>query len=175
MKTKNMVRIAVFAALLCAISPFVIPVGPVPLSLCTFVIYLAGGVLGKKQATVAVAAYILLGAFGLPVFSGFSGGFGKLFGPTGGYIIGYLPLAFLSGLFISEERASSLRCAAGMLIGTVVLYTFGTAWFVLQTSTSVPAALALCVFPFLPGDAAKILASAIFAPIISQRVSRLRA
>lgn len=175
MKTRGMVRTAVFAALLCAVAPVAIPLGPVPFTLATFVIYMSGGVLGRRRACVAVAVYILLGAFGLPVFSGFSGGFGKLFGPTGGYIIGYLPLAFMSGVFLNGKTSTPWRLALGMLIGTVVLYAFGTAWFVLQTSTPIAASLSLCVLPFLPVDAAKIAVSAACAPVIRSRVAWLQA
>ena len=175
MKTNNLVRAAVFAAMLCAAAPIAVNIGPIPLTFGTFIIYMAGGVLGKKLASVAVAVYILLGAFGLPVFSGFSGGFGKLFGPTGGYIIGYIPLAYLSGLFIDGENAAIRRGALGMVIGTVVLYAFGTAWFMLQMSKPLLPALTACVLPFLPGDAAKIIVSALCSPVIRRRVMRLRA
>lgn len=170
MKTYNMVRIAVFAAMLCAVAPFSVMLGPVPITFGTLIIYMAGGVLGKKPATVAVAVYILLGAFGLPVFSGFSGGFGKLFGVTGGYIIGYIPLAYISGYFSYDNKS---RNAFGMILGTIVLYIFGTAWFVIQTSTPVFSSLALCVLPFLPGDALKIAASAVLSPMIRRRITRV--
>ena len=84
-------RIAIMAALLCVASPWSIPVGPIPISLATFVVYLIGIVLGWLDGTIAVAVYLLLGAIGLPVFSGGAGGFQKLIGATGGYLIGYLP------------------------------------------------------------------------------------
>ncbi len=174
MKTYNLVRTALFAAMLCALAPITVPVGPVPITLGTLIVYLAGGVIGSRRATVAIVVYILLGTFGLPVFSGFSGGFGKLLGPTGGYIIGYIPLAYLSGIFIGGGM-SVPRYILGMVFGTAVLYAFGTAWFALQTSTSALSALAICVLPFLPGDAVKIAASALCAPVILRRVSRLSA
>ena len=175
MKTSNMVRTAVFAAMLCAAAPLAIHVGPIPLTFATLVIYMAAGVLGKRLACVAVAVYILLGAFGLPVFSGFSGGFGRLFGSTGGYIIGYIPLAYLSGMFVDGDNAAVARGALGMVIGTVVLYAFGTAWFMLQSSVSLVPALSMCVLPFLPGDAAKIVFSALCAPVVRRRVKKLSA
>ena len=179
MKTYNLVRTAVFAAMLCAVAPLAIYIGPIPLTFATFVIYMAGGVLGKKQAAVAVAVYILLGAFGLPVFSGFSGGFGRVVGPTGGYLVGYIPLAYLSGLFTENEtapvRRGAVRGGLGMILGTVALYVLGTAWFMIYNRTPLIPALSACVLPFLPGDAAKIAASALLAPIIRRRVGRLSA
>ena len=175
MKTYNLVRTAVFVAMLCAAAPLAVYVGPIPLTFGTLIIYMAGGVLGKKLASVAVAVYILLGAFGLPVFSGFSGGFGRLFGPTGGYLIGYIPLAYLSGLFVDGDHAAVRRGALGMVLGTVVLYAFGTAWYMMQSSVSLVPALTACVLPFLPGDAAKIAVSAVCAPVIRRRVNKLSA
>ena len=86
------------AALLCVAGPLSLPVGPVPLSLATFAVYLAGAVLGWKRGTAAVALYLLIGLCGLPVFSGFSGGFQKLAGVTGGYLVGYLFCALITGL-----------------------------------------------------------------------------
>ena len=98
MKVKDMTLTAVMAALVCIAGPLTVPAGPIPLSLATFAVYLAGAVLGKKRGTLSVALYLLIGIIGVPVFSGFSGGFQKLAGVTGGYLAGYLPCAFLSGL-----------------------------------------------------------------------------
>ena len=180
MKTSDMVRTAVFAAMLCAAAPFAVYIGPIPLTFGTLIIYMAGGVLGKKLAAVAVSVYILLGAFGLPVFSGFSSGFGRLIGPTGGYLIGYIPLAYLSGILLDGDGellhgAQVRRGAVGMVLGTVVLYAFGTAWFMIYMSSSLVAALSACVLPFLPGDAAKIAVSALCAPVIRRRVKKISA
>ena len=105
MKVKDMTITAVMAALICIAGPLVVPVGPVPLSLATFAVYLAGAVLGKKRGTIAAGLYLVIGIIGVPVFSGFSGGFQKLAGVTGGYLVGYLPCAFLAGL--GAERAES--------------------------------------------------------------------
>ena len=98
MKTRDMTLIAVMAALICVAGPLTIPAGPIPLSLATFAVYMAGSVLGKKRGTIAVALYLMIGIIGVPVFSGFSGGFQKLAGVTGGYLVGYLPCAYLSGV-----------------------------------------------------------------------------
>ena len=156
---------AVMAALICIAGPLVVPVGPVPLSLATFAVYLAGAVLGKKRGTIAVGLYLLIGIIGVPVFSGFSGGFQKLAGVTGGYLAGYLPCAFLSGLGAERAEKSGRKWLLPALAaaGTAALYALGTAWFMIQTGNTVGAALGLCVVPFLPGDAVKIIAASLLA------------
>ena len=165
MKTKDMTLTAVAAALICVAGPMVIPVGPVPLSLATFAVYLAGAVTGKKYGTTAVGLYLLIGIIGVPVFSGFSGGFQKLAGVTGGYLAGYLPCVFLAGLGAerAEKEGRKWILPAMMILGTAILYVIGTAWFMIQTGNALGAALGLCVLPFLPGDAAKIAAAAVLA------------
>ena len=154
MKVKDMTLTAVMAALICIAGPLTIAAGPVPLSLATFAVMLAGTVLGKKWGTVA-GLYLLIGIIGIPVFSGFSGGFQKLAGVTGGYLVGYLPCAFLAGLGAerAEREERKWILPAMMVLGTAVLYTVGTAWFMIQTGNGLGAALGLCVLPFLPGDA----------------------
>lgn len=153
---------ALLAAIVCVLAPWTIPVGPVPISLATLGVYLACCVIDCKHGVVATLAYVLLGAIGVPVFSGGRGGFGVLAGPTGGYIVGYVFLAFVSGLLIDlfgrEKRVWVYPLA--MIAGTVALYAFGTAWFMISTgSSSLGAALLTCVVPFLAGDGIKIAAA----------------
>jgi len=168
MKTREMTLIAVMAALLCIVGPLSISIGPIPLSLATFAVYLSGAVLGWKKGTAAVAIYLLIGMTGLPVFSGFSGGLQKLAGVTGGYLIGYLPCAWITGLAVPDSNSSApvrpWALPLAMILGTAVLYIIGTAWFMLQTANPLPAALGMCVLPFLPGDAVKIIAATLIAP-----------
>ena len=161
MKIKDMTLTAVMAALICIAGPLTIAAGPVPLSLATFAVYLAGAILGKKRGTVAVALYLVIGIIGVPVFSGFSGGFQKLAGVTGGYLIGYLPCAFLAGLGAerAEKEGRKWLLPAMMVVGTLVLYVIGTAWFMIQSSNALIPSLGMCVLPFLPGDAVKIAAA----------------
>ena len=94
---------AVMAAVLSVVSPFSISIGPIPLSLCTLIIYMNAYILGWKRGTVATLVYVLLGAVGMPVFNGFSAGLGVVAGPTGGYIVGYVPLALICGLAVSPR------------------------------------------------------------------------
>ena len=141
MKVKDMTLTAVMAALICIAGPLTIAAGPVPLSLATFAVMLAGTVLGKKWGTAAAGLYLLIGIIGIPVFSGFSGGFQKLAGVTGGYLIGYLPCAFLAGLGAERAERENRKwfLPVMMVIGTAVLYAIGTAWFMIQTGNSLGA------------------------------------
>ena len=161
---RSMVFTALFAAVICVLAPFSITVGPVPLTFATLAIYLASATLGWKSGTVAVLVYLALGAVGLPVFSGFTGGLQKIAGATGGYLVGYLPLALTVGLVVKATKNKIWGYALGMVIGTVLLYTCGTVWFMYIMESSLASALALCVVPFLIGDAIKIIIVCIVAP-----------
>jgi len=176
-KTTYMALCGLFAAMMAICSLISIPLGftPVPVNLATLGMFLAGGLLGKKHGTIAIAVFVLVGAVGIPVFSEFRGGFSVLAGPTGGYIIGYILGAFLVGLLIEKLLAGRsprpvegmtrtrelLSCAAAMVAGLIACYLLGAIWFIFTTHTGIWAALISCVFPFLPGDALKIIAGAI--------------
>ena len=177
MKTKDMTLIAVMAALICVAGPLSLPIGPVPISLATFAVYLAGAVLGWKRGTLAVAIYLLIGLVGVPVFSGFSGGVQKLIGVTGGYLVGYLPCALITGLGVREADAGREQpkwtLPLYMVIGTAVLYIIGTAWFMIQTGNTLGASMGMCVVPFLPGDAIKIIAATLLAWPIRNAIGKI--
>lgn len=174
---KSMVLMALFAALTCVLAPLSIPIGPVPISLTNLVIYFSLYVLGWQRATITYLVYLLLGLVGLPVFSGFEGGVGKLAGPTGGYLIGFIFMAVISGLFVKmkedEVILNRVLGIAGMILGTLVAYAFGTAWFCYSTGTGLSAALALCVIPFIPGDLVKIIVAAVVAPTVAKQIRKL--
>ena len=167
-----MVFTALFAAMLAAVAPFSVDVGPVPHTFATFVIYLAAIVLGARRGVLSVLIYILLGGFGLPVFSRFQGGFHVIAGVTGGFIIGYVPLAFAVGIFADKFSGSILAYALGIVIGTILLYTVGVIWFMYLTGNTLVAALAICVLPFLPGDAVKAIAACAIAPKLRKALQK---
>ena len=169
---RDMVFAALFAAVLCAVAPFSFFIGPIPLSLATLVVYLAAGALDWKLSVLSVTLYVLMGAIGLPVFTGFEGGFHKIVGVTGGYIIGYIPCTMTIGATLKTFGKKLWSYAFGMVIGTILLYTCGTAWFMLQTGSSLIASLALCVTPFLLGDTLKIVLACITAPRLRSAMSR---
>ncbi|MDR0818506.1 MAG: biotin transporter BioY [Oscillospiraceae bacterium] len=167
---QNITKTAVFAALICVVAPFSVPIGAIPISLATLAVYLAAGTLGKKLGTLAVAVYILIGAVGLPVFSGFGSGLPKLLGVTGGFIVGYIPLAFITGCF----SGSNVLRPIGMVLGTIALYALGTIWFMLTTNSGVVYSLTVCVLPFLLGDAAKIVIASALSPALTAALSKLK-
>lgn len=167
-----MTATAILSAVLAVISPFALFLGPVPISLCTLLLYLSGYLVGWKHSVLATLLYLLLGMAGLPVFSGFSGGLGKVLGPTGGYLLGYLTVSFCSGFFIQRFPTQRLFHFVGMALGTAALYGLGTIWFCIQAGQSLSAAIALCVVPFLPGDLGKIAAALVLGPLLRRRLTQ---
>lgn len=168
-RTYAMAVTALMTAVICIVAPLSIPIGPVPISLTNFAIYLSLYILGWKKGTVSYLLYLLLGLAGLPVFSGFSGGIAKLAGPTGGYIIGFIPMAIIAGIIIEKNHQKWLHFA-GMIVGTAICYAFGTLWFCLSSGSEVVAALSICVIPFIPGDLIKMILAIMIAPGIRKQL-----
>ena len=162
---------ALSTALIAVFAQVQVPLpGLVPISLATFAVMMAGLLLGWKYGLLAVAVYVHLGAVGVPVFAGLKGGLGALSGPTGGYIIGYLPYAALAGL-PNQKLQDSFWGRCGLLaLGTLACYLLGTAWFVHATGRTAAESMALCVLPFLPGDAAKMLLASFLAPRLRKTI-----
>ena len=173
-KTKQMTFTALATAVICILSPFTIqiPISPVPISLTIFAIYIAVYAVGMKWGLAATALYILIGLVGLPVFSGFSGGAGKLLGPTGGYIIGYLFVALISGFFI-DRWDKPVWHALGMLLGTAICYLFGTLWLSKTAGMDIKAALSAGVIPFIPADVVKLIAAMFTGPRLRRALSKI--
>ncbi len=169
--TKDMTYCALLAAVICVLSPFTIAIGPVPLSLATFSVYLTATITGAKRSFISTLIYLLLGLAGLPVFSGGAGGLSKFAGPTGGYLIGYLFIAIIGGLFADKTNKIYL-IIIGMIIGTAVLYAFGTAWFVKVTESDLSYALSVCVLPFLLPDLVKILVATFAGSMIKSALKK---
>lgn len=160
MKTIDMVYVAMFAVLMAICSWISIPM-TIPFTLQTFGVFLAVGVLGGKRGSLAVFIFILLGAIGIPVFAGFSGGVGVLLGSTGGYIIGFIFSALLMWLIEALFGRKLWVLGISMVLGLIVCYAFGTAWFMVVYSQSSGAiglvtALGWCVFPYIIPDIVKI-------------------
>lgn len=158
LKTGQMTLIGLMTAVICILAPFsvVLPFSPIPISLGTFAIYLASMVLGRRQGFLCVILYLLLGFAGLPVFTGFTAGAGKLLGPTGGYMIGYLFMALICGHFADKWNNCIPLNLLGILLGTIVCYAFGTIWLAIQSDLSFISSLSVGVLPFIPGDFIKI-------------------
>lgn len=170
-KTIDIVYIALSAALITICSWISIPLA-VPVTLQTMGVCLVSALFGAKRGTLGVLAYILLGAIGVPVFTGFKGGVGALLGSTGGYILGFLFTAVIVGI-AADKSAKPAVLVAAMILGVLVLYTFGTAWFaVVYARTNDHASLATilgwCVVPFIIPDAVKIA----LATLLASRLKR---
>lgn len=159
-RTRVLVYIALFAVCIAICAWISVPT-TVPFTLQTFGIFLALGLLGGKRGTAAIALYILLGAVGIPVFAGFKAGIGALLGTTGGYILGFLMSGLVYWLVTSLAGNRTWAVALGMVLGLLVCYAFGTAWFMTvyartKGAVSLSAALGWCVLPFLLPDGLKI-------------------
>ena len=148
---RDLATVGICAAVLCAVSPVSIPIGSVSLSLTTLVILVSAGVLGTWRSTAAVFVYLLLGCVGLPVFSGFTGGFGRLLGPTGGFLAGYLLFSIIAG--IGKGRVIP------MILATLLLYLCGTVWYTVYAEVPVLTAVGVCVIPYILPDGLKIAAA----------------
>lgn len=172
LSVSEMTLVALMTALICIAAPFTIPVGAIPISLATFILYFETFILGWKKGCISCMLYIMIGFTGIPVFSGFSGGVGKLFGPTGGYLFGYLLLVWITGWFLERFSGKKLFYLIGMILGTIACYVVGTIWFIHVTGTDLFGAVMTCILPFLPGDLLKIIASAVAAPVVRGRLVR---
>lgn len=159
-KTYDLVYVSMFTVLIAICSWISIPAA-VPFTLQTLGVFLAVGILGGKRGTMAVLVYILLGAIGIPVFAGFSGGIGVLTGTTGGYIVGFLASALVMwGMERAFGKGKKIQIFS-MLLGLLACYAVGTLWFMVvythQTGeVGILAVLGWCVFPFIIPDLLKI-------------------
>lgn len=169
-KVLDLVYIAIGAALIAICSWISIPTA-VPFTLQTFAVFFVLLLLGGERGTIATLVYILLGAIGVPVFAGFSGGIGVLFGSTGGYIIGFLFVGFIYMLFTKFFKKSLVIKILALVLGLTVCYAFGTVWFMhvyMQSNGEIGllAVLGWCVFPFIIPDLLKMA----LAVVISKRI-----
>ena len=168
--TYQMAVTALMAAVMCVLGPLTVPIGAVPISLANFVICLTAWLLGPKFGTLSVAVYLCIGLIGVPVFSGYGAGLAKLAGPTGGYLVGYLLLALIGGLFIEKSNGNPAVSGIGLVLGDAACYVLGTAWFVFQMQCELGYALSVCVYPFIALDLAKIVVSCIVGALLRKRL-----
>jgi biotin transport system substrate-specific component len=156
----NQLRMTAYAALLAALTAvgayIAIPIGPVPIVLQNFFVLLTGLLLGSRWGLASVAVYVLAGAVGLPVFAGGSGGIGRLVGPTGGYLVGYLPAVWVVGWVAERKGNQVLLDVVAMIGGMALVYLMGVSWLKIITGMTAAKAMAVGMYPFLPGDALKI-------------------
>lgn len=170
-KIKDIAIISVAAAMICVVSPVSIPIGDIPISLATFIIYLIAAIIGPKKGTISVLVYILVGIIGIPVFSNYRAGISVIVGVTGGYIVGYIPLALLTGIFTYKFKNKIWMYPIGMILGTIVCYFIGTVWYMFNTNNNLISSLLVCVVPFLLFDLIKIVLSSVLAYLINKKLS----
>ncbi len=159
-KTERITLTAMMTALIVICTWVSVPT-TVSFTMQTFAIFVASGVLGMKYGTLSVLAYIGLGVAGFPVFSNFTGGLGALLGTTGGYIIGFIFLAMMVGYSAEKFSKNYPALFASMALGTIICYSFGTAWFMFVYMNTTGAVglmtvLSWCVFPFIIPDLVKM-------------------
>jgi biotin transport system substrate-specific component len=173
-KTANLTMIGLMTAVLCLMGPLslVIPISPVPISLTNLAIYLTVILLGMKRGTIVTLVYLLIGFVGVPVFSAFTGGPGKLIGPTGGYLIGFIFLALIAGYAVDRFPGKIGWTVLGMVGGTLILYGLGTAWLAYSAGMTFSQALFAGVIPFILGDAIKIAFAIVLGFPIKKRLHR---
>ena len=156
-----------FALVTTLFAQLAVNIGPVPITGQTFAVLLAGALLGSKRGALSQLTYVAMGAMGAPIFANWLGGPAIIAGPTGGYLVGFIPAAFAVGYLAEhgwDRRVWSTALA--MLVGSVVLYTFGLSWLWVWMSRYTPgeAVLAAGLTPFLAGDAIKIALAAVALP-----------
>lgn len=170
MKAQKIALTGILAAIICLLAPLSIPAGTIPISLATFAVYITACTVNIKHSVSAVIIYILLGAAGLPVFSAFRGGFNMLIGITGGYLFGYIPCALIIGLLTGKYESKKYIYPVSIILGSAVCYSIGTIWYMLQTKSSFYAAFAVCVLPFIIGEAIKIFAASAIGFTLRKRL-----
>lgn len=155
-KTAVLCRYAVCLALMtvCAQIAIPLPFSPVPVTLATLMIFVIGGVMGPMHGALCIAVYTIMGLIGVPVFAGFNS-FSALTGPTGGFIIGYIPMAAITGFFVQKTKNKGLNII-GMIIGLTVCYLCGALWYMHIVNVGFTASILATVIPFIFADACKI-------------------
>jgi len=177
MDKSGQLRMTVYSSLMAALTAagayIAIPIGPVPVVLQNMFVLLTGILLGRRWGLASIAVYLLAGACGLPVFAGGLGGIGRFVGPTGGYLIGYLPAVFVVGLISDHTRANVVWDIAAMACGVVVIYAFGVSWLKVLMDLTWFNAVVVGMNPvFLIADALKVIGAAAIAGAIRPVIHR---
>jgi len=175
-QTQTTAYIALFVALTAICSWIMIP-SPIPFTLQTFAVCLSCILLGGRNGSITIIAYIVLGAVGLPVFSGFRGGLGALLGPTGGYILGFIFSALVIWLITSLFGKSLYVYILSTIPALLICYAFGTAWYVLVYTKSTEtisfiSVLSLCVIPYIIPDIIKICLAVSLGSSLKKRLPK---
>ena len=156
LSTRDLCIIAIFTAIIAALAQISVPTPyGISMTMQTFAIPLAGIVAGAKRGAIATLIYIFLGAIGIPVFAGFTGGMGIVFGMSGGFILSFPVLALIAG--IAESKNNKVWLVSGLFIGAVINFLCGMIWFSVVTSSNLRTAFMLSALPFIPTEIIKIV------------------
>jgi biotin transport system substrate-specific component len=168
---KGMVYASLFGAATAAAAYLSVPMFPVPFTLQTLVLLLSAAFLGARLGALSQVIYLLLGIMGLPVFAGGKAGLGVVMGPSGGYLLGFIPAAVVVGLLLSARENPGFGWhALSMAAGTLVVYVLGVLQLSVVAHLSAEKAIAAGALPFLPGDALKIVAAAVLSGRLKRAV-----
>lgn len=151
LRIQDLCMIGLVTALICVVAPLSIPLPlGVPMTMQTFIITLAAIILGAKRGATATLLYILLGAFGLPIFSNFTGGWQSIIGPTGGFLISFPLMAYIIGFASNLRTKKKWALPIGIAVGTIINFIFGIVMFCIITENDFLVGLTTCVLPFIP-------------------------
>lgn len=182
--TKKLILTGMFTAIISVMSQITIPIQPIPFSLSLLAIFLTGMLLEPKYAFLATLSYILLGAFGLPVFAGLKGGVHVVTGMTGGFIMAYPIMAFVTAIsYQLSKKVKSLSYiknmsrlaipALGMIISLFICYLIGSLWFTYVSGSTIAYALTVCVYPFIAFDLLKIALAISFGLVLRKVIDKI--
>lgn len=173
-KLRMMLTAALFAAIIGIFAQITIPLPFVPITGQTLAVGLAATILGSRYGSLSALLYMLIGAVGLPVFSGMSGGMGVIFGPTGGYIISFIFSAFLIGWYIEKTKATVVHAFIANIIGMIINLAFGTAWLKVFAELGWAEAFAAGFAPFIIGGIVKAFLASWVGIQVRSRLSSAR-
>jgi biotin transport system substrate-specific component len=157
--------VIVFSLFIAACAQFAIQIGPIPITGQSFAVLLTGALLGSRLGAMAVIAYLIEGAVGLPFFAAGGSGIVRFLGPTAGYLVAFPAAAYITGAFAEHGWDKRyLTAVAAMAIGSALIFAGGWAWYAILTNTPPVTAFKLAVWPFLPGDVIKIALAAAVLP-----------
>ncbi len=178
MDPSTSLRMTVYASLLAALiaagAYLALPIGPVPIVLQNLFVFLSGLLLGPRWGVASIGVYLMAGALGLPVFAGGVGGIGRFAGPTGGYLLGYLPAVYVIGWISKKSKGRAAVDVFAMVCGSIIIYACGVSWLKILSGLTLAKTLAVGMYPFILGDGVKIAAAVPIAkalrPIINTSI-----
>lgn len=168
---KKITYISILTCILCILSPISLYIGIVPITLSTFIIYIIGSITNPKDSLLICILYIFIGIIGIPVFSSFTSGIGAILGPTGGYIIGYIPCILLISVITKLNKKNILVYFSSITLGTIICYLIGSLWYMVYSDVKFAYALLICVVPFIIFDSVKIIVASLVSYLLNNKVS----